>query len=387
MSSIKVLFCTDGIFPHSVGGIQRHSKLLISALADRGEVELTVIHPHAGERIFADYPQIKEIVVQPLSTTRNYLLALYSYSKQVAAIAKQHPEHLIYAQGLTVWHEIKALGKRVIFNPHGLEPFQPLSLRDRGLGLPYQLIYRRIFKYAAKTVALGGRLTSILHQHVPQAEQKVVILPNATLLPPERRVPPRFQEKAATLRCLFLGRFASNKGITHLIEAARQLHESGQSEAYHFTLAGKGPLYESLRVHEDLLPNVDMPGFVDDDQLVGLFQDHDLFILPTLSEGMPTVVLEAMGYGMPIIVTDVGATKELVDASNGYIIDKQSPEAILEALDSFSHLSLQAKQAMAASSRARVAQHFIWDKVAEMHEHVFQEMATRNTINTSLAIK
>ena len=61
---IEVLFCTDGIFPHAVGGMQRHSSLLIEELAATGAVELIVVHPHEGKQLFND-PGIKEIIAAP----------------------------------------------------------------------------------------------------------------------------------------------------------------------------------------------------------------------------------------------------------------------------------------------------------------------------------
>lgn len=374
MSKTKVLFCTDGIFPHSVGGIQRHSQLLLSALAQRGQVELTVVHPHRGQTLFEQFPEVKEIVLDLPSSNKNYLLQLYAYSRQVAEVARKHPDHVLYAQGVTVWHSIRSLGSRVIFNPHGLEPFQPLTFKDRVKGFPYSLIYGYIFKHAAKVVALGGKLTSILKERVPRPEDQVVVLPNATLLPDKSEVPTRFQTQTRRIRCLFLGRFASNKGITYLLDAAEELARNGRSQEVHFTLAGKGPLYQELLEKGKNLSHVDMPGFVADEDLPELFRTHDIFILPTLMEGMPTVVLEAMAHGMPIIVTDVGATRELVDEQNGYIIEKKSAKAILEALDQFSHSELAQKQAMARASQARVASKFVWDIVAKQHEEVFVSM-------------
>ncbi|MEM7367606.1 MAG: glycosyltransferase family 4 protein [Bacteroidota bacterium] len=371
MPDTKVLFCTDGIFPHSVGGIQRHSQLLIEALAKRGNVEITVVHPHSAHALFSAYPEIKEIHIDPMTGRRNYLLDIYHYTKRVAEIAHQHPDHVLYAQGVTIWHDIKSLGDRVIFNPHGLEPFQPLTFRDKIVGFPYHLIYGHLFKHAAKVVALGGKLTQILGRAVPHADRKVVVLPNATLLPEEAAVPERFRQQKKAFKCLFLGRFASNKGITHLLETARSLHQQDQTMEVQFTLAGKGPLYQDLLKEGEKLLNVDMPGFVADEDLPGLFQTHDVFILPTLMEGMPTVVLEAMAYGMPIIVTDVGATRELVDEQNGFIIEKRSAEAIKNAIQQFAQLNLSQQQKMSMASRERVAKQFVWDIVARQHEEVF----------------
>ena len=50
---LKLVFCTDGIFPDTVGGMQKHSKLLIEAIAKMNVIDLIVIHPHHHKKVFA----------------------------------------------------------------------------------------------------------------------------------------------------------------------------------------------------------------------------------------------------------------------------------------------------------------------------------------------
>lgn len=368
----EVIFATDGIFPQAVGGMQRHSRLLIEALARQGELRLTVIHPHQGETVFDPALGIEEIAIAPLPGKRNYLLELYSYSKQVAAILRERPEALIYAQGLSVWHEVERFGPRLIINPHGLEPYQGLSLEDRLKGWPYRMIYWRLFNRAARVVSLGGRLTDIL-RGVIRDPQRLVVLPNATELPKGDWQGWLATRPTRPIKVLFVGRFAHNKGIDVLMQAIAQLHEAGESDDFHFTLAGKGPLYEQMRKQYQFA-NAELLGFVSDEQLAELYQSHHLFMLPTLFEGMPTVVLEAMARAMVIAVTDVGATRELVDASNGYIIDKGSPAAIVAALRQVRDLSPEQRQAMGEASRAKVEARFTWPQVAQAHVEVLREL-------------
>ena len=76
---IKLAFCTDGVFPHSVGGMQRHSKLLIEALV-KFDIEILVFHPHR-EMIFSSYHNVKEIYIEGINIEKNYLKECYYYSK------------------------------------------------------------------------------------------------------------------------------------------------------------------------------------------------------------------------------------------------------------------------------------------------------------------
>ena len=362
---LRIAFCTDGVFPHTVGGMQRHSRLLVEELARRPDVELDVIHPHV-ERVFEGSPGVNELRVEPRDPERMYLPDCYRYSRRVAALLAERPQHLVYAQGLSVWHGIASLPNRVVVNPHGLEPWQGLTLKDKLMGIPFRTVFGHLFRHADRVVSLGGRLTRILEGCVPTG--RVVVLPNAVNPPP-----PRTRAFDGPLRMLFVARFAHNKGIHLLLQAVRELHAEGHGDKFIFNLAGKGPLYEALtRQHQ--YPGLNYLGFVTDEQLGQLYAENDAFVFPTLFAGMPTVVLEAMGYSMPVIVSDTGATAELVGPDNGFLIPAGSVPALKQALMEFQALPATAKAALGARSHAKVLERFTWPKVAEAHAVLFRSL-------------
>ncbi len=366
----EVLFCTDGIFPHAIGGMQRHSRLLIEELASTGRVNLKVIHPHEGINVFNN-PSIQEIVVVPGKSSGRYLIDCWNYSKKVGDVAKSFPNDVIYSQGLSVWHEIKKLSARTIVNPHGLEAYQTLSTRDYWIGFPFRLIFNHLFSSAAFVVSLGGRLTDILKKHV--TIKKITVLPNAVNVP--GLVSRNFENGQRPLQFLFVGRFAFNKGINILAEAVKQLNEEGHRDKFLFNLVGKGPLFEEY-TKKYAFSNLHFLGFADDDKLNELYRTNDVFVLPTLYEGMPTVVLEAMAHGMPIIVTDVGATLEMVDKSNGFIIEKNDVQSLKNAILSYAALSPAEKKSQSMASYNRVKDKFTWKIVAEKHVDLFESIST-----------
>lgn len=361
-SKPQVIFCTDGIFPLAVGGMQRHSRLLIEELAAMGGLELIVIHPHAGQSVFNN-PEIKEIALAPVQTSKRYLINCYNYSKQVLEILLQYPHAVIYSQGLSVWHGIGQVSKRLIVNPHGLEPYQTLSLKDKLLGTPFRLIFNHLFRNAAHVVSLGGRLTGILKGRC----RNVVTLPNAVNVP--EPIIRKFDN--VPLQFLFVGRFAFNKGINILAEAVKSLNEDGYGDKMVFNLVGKGPLFDEYKKVYNF-KNLNYLGFADDDKLNELYKTNDMFVLPTLFEGMPTVVLEAMAHGMPIIVTDVGATLEMVDDKNGFIIDKNSVDSLKESLLKYYHTTAEERKNLSKASYDKVKNNFTWKIVAAKHYRLFE---------------
>jgi glycosyltransferase involved in cell wall biosynthesis len=348
--------------------MQRHSRLLAEHLAENSNVELVIIHPHS-QNVFPVQQSLTEIRIAPIDKTKNYLLECYRYSKRVYEVLLTYPDHVIYAQGLTVWYKIKQVSKRVIINPHGLEPYQTLTLKDGLISIPFKLIFNYLFNNAEKVVSLGGKLTDILKQHVKD-NSKIEVLSNAVSLP-EKRVQKGYEQPK--LKLLFIARFAHNKGIHILLEAIKQLNNEGYEDKLEFNLGGKGPLFEHYSTNFNY-KNVQYLGFVSDEQLIDLYTTNELFVFPTLFEGMPTVVLEAMSYGMPVIVSDVGATAELVNDSTGYLIAKNSVEELKQAILHFFDLPAIEKKKLSENALAHVEQNFTWNRVAEKHLALFQKM-------------
>ena len=216
---LQVVFCTDGIFPHAVGGMQRHSRLLIEELAKMNVLDIVVIHPHHNKPVFDSSLNIYEIGIERDKPHYSYMLNEYRYSKKVFSALQKYPDAIIYSQGLSVWYNIKKVGKRVIINPHGLEFFQGISPKEKFKALRFAVVFKYLFRHAAKIISLGGRLTPLLHDNIKHSKQKVVVLPNAVNMP--AHIDRKFDKRP--LQLLFVGRFAANKGISILIEAIKIL--------------------------------------------------------------------------------------------------------------------------------------------------------------------
>ncbi len=368
-----VVFCTDGVFPHQVGGMQRHSRLLVEELA-KTDLDLHVIHPHTGIQVYDDHYGITEHVIAGIDTEKNYLKESKAYSKRVYEVLKQLPDnYVIYNQGFAVWYRISEFKNRVITNPHGLEPFQALGAKDKLIAVPFKRVFSKIFKESLYTVSLGGHLTGILEKIV--GAKAIVNLPNAVSLNSSVLNKPK-PEKEEPLVCFFVARFASNKGIHILMQAIEELNQEGYANKFQFKLGGKGPLYQQYK-ESCKFPNVELLGFVSDEELHEYYASADLFVFPTLFEGMPTVVLEAMCHYLPIIVSDTGATCELVDNTNGYLIPPGDVSQFKEALKDYYQLSALDKNTMSERSHAKVKANFTWNKVAAKHVALFTEIANK----------
>lgn len=366
---MQVAICTDGIFPNAVGGMQRYVRSLVENLAREPDVELVVLHPHGTERQFPDAPQVREISIAPISSRGNYLLESYRFSGRVLDVLQAFPHHLIYSQGLAVWADAATVAERLIVNPHGLEPFQMSALRDHPAALLFRAAFRHVLARAARVVSLGGSLTRIL-AGITRDPTRVVTIPNAVTMP-DYDIATRTYGNP--LKLLFVGRFAANKGVDLLVAMMKQFHESGDGDSVSLDLIGTGPLLDSLRQTCNL-PNVLFHGFVPDARLAAFYRSRDVLVLPTRYEGMPTVILEAMSYGMPAVVSDVGAVRDVVDDTTGSLVPPRSPVHFRRAVNGLLAMPIEERRALSCRAQARIREQFQWHIVVQRHLTMFRTL-------------
>ncbi len=129
------------------------------------------------------------------------------------------------------------------------------------------------------------------------------------------------------VRFLFFGRLAVEKGIEEIIQALNQLQALPDLH-FHFTFAGKGPSGSHIKsVLVDMIASgkVSVYENVSDEDKNKLLQTSQVFVLPSHAEVLPISLLEAMGYHMPAIITNVGGMKDAVDDNvSGFIIQDLS---------------------------------------------------------------
>ena len=149
-------------------------------------------------------------------------------------------------------------------------------------------------------------------------DKNIHSIPNLLELPTQvwaqRKPTPETEEKLI----VSVGRFAPEKGHRYLIEALNLLKQ--QNVAWRCTFLGEGKLETELRAlvaEYGLSEQVAFPGFCED--VFSVLLTADVFVLPSLHEGSPNALIEAMGIGMPCIASDVGGIADLIESEeNGY---------------------------------------------------------------------
>lgn len=301
----------------------------------------------------------------------HYLLECYMYSRKVSKLLSDNRSYdIIYIQGFSGWHLLTSAGfdrsTLTVINFHGLNMFQKVKgVRARLEGMMFKPIVTRLLKRADFVQSLGGRLTDLLISAGVDRERivEIGIGISETWLEGRRR-----DDQIQPLRTfIFVGRFDYQKGISELYETLL-----GIVREHRFIFHFVGPFPKEKQIDND---RIVYHGLIEEEErIIALLDSADFLVLPSYSEGMPTVVLEAMSRRCAVIATDVGAMAQLVSSRNGTLIRQQEPDDLRRALLDAIHLPASELARKKEASFERVSKHFTWNRVAGTTAAFFYEI-------------
>ena len=179
------------------------------------------------------------------------------------------------------------------------------------------------------------------------------------------------------LRVLTVGRMLALKGHALLLEAAALRRATGSP--LRLTLVGDGPereRLERLAVELGIEHDVTFAGAVGSDRIHEHYAASDVFCLPSLAEGIPIVLMEAMATGLPVVATRVGGIPELVrDGKSGLLVAPGRADVLAAALGRLAGAP-ELRAAMGTAARERVAVDFELRRSARRLRALFLESLT-----------
>jgi glycosyltransferase involved in cell wall biosynthesis len=212
-------------------------------------------------------------------------------------------------------------------------------------------------------------------------DERIHIIRNALAAPPAPLANPVMR---ASLEALFprppsyivgaAGRLSYEKGFDQLVLAAAQVVQRDPNVG--FVLFGEGIQREALSASIEacgLTKSFVLAGFRSD--LEQVLPNLDVVVLPSRTEGLPVIALEAMAARVPVVATAVGGTPEaLVDGICGYLVPPENPEALANRL--LDVLASDERRAeMGARGRERVLSTFTFEEQAATYAALFEKLA------------
>ena len=188
---------------------------------------------------------------------------------------------------------------------------------------------------------------------------------------------PKSGEGDATIfKIICVSRLTKRKGIDYLLTAISKIVMAGHERIILY-LVGEGNTKGDLEKQSAELGIEDFVKFsgrIAHDDLPEIYNSADVFVLPSLNEGMSNTMLEALASGLPLIATDTGGTKELVkDGINGFVVKMEDSDDLAEKIMTVMNGS-ELRKEMAAESR-KMAEDLNWQSVAQKYFALYQKVS------------
>ena len=174
---------------------------------------------------------------------------------------------------------------------------------------------------------------------------------------------------------LFVGRLESEKGLKYLFHAVRILKD--RTKNFKFLIVGDSSqrnAFKNLAKNLGIEEYIFFMGKVDTDKIIKIYHNSDVFVLPSIHEGLPLTLLEAWAARLPIVTTNVGGIPEIcVNRENALIVPPKDPEALADAMIEILEDGMLAKK-MGKNGRKLVEEKYTWEKIAEKTEKVYERL-------------
>jgi len=385
---IRVLYC---ILDSRFGGPHRLAQTTARQLRDYG-VETCFLLGQKSQDLWR--PEGFEVFARrhiqcftrrhPLLNFAAFCLFLPANLLRIRRIIRSHDIDIVHVDGITNFVPALAAGLTrtpVVwhYNDHLPDPLKRLLLR--------------LVKARASTVIVQGeRLREARTGSDPKLSGKTVVLyPGIDLreFDPGRYDPQaraRLREEWGVPRDVpligMIGNMNRFKGHACFIRAAQHIKQQVQTAK--FIVVGRkldtDPDYweqmQQLTAECGLKEDLIFAGF--QEEIAGLLCSWDVFVLSSVLESCPNVVLEAMAMGVPIVATDVGAVSELVlDGRTGFVVPPHDAEAIANAVLAYLAMPQEQVRNLTDAARKRVENTFAVDIMARQQYQVYENVSKR----------
>ena len=243
-------------------------------------------------------------------------------------------------------------------------------------------LIRALWRGAAYVVGNSAGLTALAHRAAPDLE--ILTIPNgvdaARFAPaPENGYPAEAGQASGQIadaaygttppgacRLLFTGRLNGQKNLPCLLQALVPLRE----RAWTLTLVGDGPdraMLERAALSLGLAERVRFAGWTDREALPDVLRRADVYVFPSIQEGMPNTVLEAMACGLPVVACRIEGCEELVrHGETGLLIPPDDAPALTGAVERLLD-DAELRRRMGREGRRVVEREYTWRATAEQY--------------------
>jgi glycosyltransferase involved in cell wall biosynthesis len=357
-------------YPPHLGGMENCVAQIAERLVDRGYA-VTVYTSDRG------YVQGAEKSAKPQV---HYLKSLefahtpiiFSLFSRLLALPRHALIHVHAAQAFTpeiVYLVSKIRGIRYIAHFHmDTDPSGPYGFLLEGYK---KLFLKPVLRSAAKVICLAEPQKKAIAAKYGLPQESIVVISNgvdeAYFVGEKTRTDP-------IPHLLFVGRLVPQKNLALLIEAVAQMQTKVIVD-----IVGEGELREDLEalIQKYQLKNVHLHGKKTGKELLEFYRSADVFVLPSLKEGISLSMLEALAAGLPVVASDSPEIRTILGEC-GVLIQDPTATNYARALDELL-ADKEALQRLGALSEAKARVHS-WENVVNALEEVYKQVTTPDTV-------
>jgi glycosyltransferase involved in cell wall biosynthesis len=346
------LCVVSSLYHPSLGGLGRQAQLLTERLAEEGIKVFVIARRLKGTPSATFSPKVKVYrawsirpyihTFEKIKLVNIFISLTFSMNCALLLIRERRSYDVVHFHGasLPVFSQIlllKLLRKKVIAKVAAANiGIEAGSLSGRYFGVGY--LTRRLLRFVDAFIATTTEIEKGLLNDGFSAE-KIKRIPNFidfTVFSPASMKKKQKLRKQIGLKgkkiVLFSGRFIGRKGIRVLLEAWRDVIK--KSPSAQLILLGDGPLFDKMkRMAEEFSidGSVEFRGHIL--QVTDFLQAADIFVLPSLQEGMPNSLLEAMACGLAPVATRIGGVVDIIiDDKNGVLVEASDFQELTQGL-------------------------------------------------------
>lgn len=381
---LKVDVFTDYFPPHLGGGVERVVDEVCRRLACQGHAlrvftfDTDGAPPHEvldGVHVYrAPAVQLTRLTRMQASVSP-WLLPL------AWRIARTDPPDVIHAHNLFFFSTLAAVLLRRVLKRPLVTTLHVGSLRRLGgasgfVASSYERMLGRVIVRSSDRLIAVSNAVAGHALRLGARPEAVTVISNGV---DTARFRPGDGQPTGAFRIACVGRLIFNKGPQYLVEAApKVLLARPEAE---FIFVGDGPLRPHLEKRARQLDVSHRTRFLGTrSDVASILRSCQVLVRPSLLEGMPLTVLEAMACGLPVVATPVSGTAELVrDGESGFLVPPADPDSLSRAI-----LRLMGderlREAQGRAGRCLVELGYTWDAVALRTAATYREVLSRNSV-------
>lgn len=376
---MKIAFIGQKGIPATWGGVEFHVDELARRLRDRDHDVTVYVRKWYTLKEIKEYQGVR-LLHTPCINTKHLDAATHSLTSSLHTILNSYDIIHYHAMGPTLFSWIpRIFYKKVVATIHRFDyeagkwssfaqKFLKISEKF-ALNMPQKTIV--VAKYQADFYRSKG--------------YNLIYIPNGVNIP--KKASPDIISKKYGLQgrdyIVSLGRLVPEKRIDWTIRAFKSLKVVGEIQKKNKNLkliiaGGSSATDEYVkRLHKlaDGAPDIIFTGYVKGRLKQELLSNAFLFVIPSVLEGLPIALLEAMSYELPCLASDIMAHREVVDkGSDGFLFHSDSFESFVNSMVEILSLPHSSLKLVSNNARLKVKMEYDWEKIVDATEAIYREI-------------